>query len=90
MEDQMKTAVEYAKRVPDAPTMEEFTRRISDLMRADGVPHAPAEKVDGVCLTCGKSVLCPGVHTLEEILEANRLQMAAALGKIGGTTRVTA
>lgn len=69
--------------------MAEFTRRLSDAMRADGVPHAPAEKVDGVCLTCGKSVLCPGVHTFEEFQAANRLQVAAAHGTMTGT-RVTA
>lgn len=86
----MKTAVDYAKQVANAPTMAEFTRRLSDAMRADGVPHAPAEKVDGVCLTCGKSVLCPGVHTFEEIQHANRLQVAAAHGNMDGTKRATA
>lgn len=69
----MKTAVDYAKRVGHAPTMTAFTAAISALMRADGVPHAPAHlDAEGRCLTCGKAILCPGVHTLEEIQEAGR------------------
>jgi len=69
----MKTALDYAKRALNAPTMQAFTENISALMRADGVPHAPAKRdEEGRCLTCRQGILCPGVHTFEEIQAANR------------------
>lgn len=48
-------------------------------MRRAGVPYAAAKKgEDGVCLTCRKGLLCPGVHTLEEIQEAGRAELKGA------------
>lgn len=76
----MKRAIDYAKHIPDDPNraMSEYTKILSRLMRADGVPHSIAQKdSNGKCLTCGMYWLCPGVHTFEEIQDANRLQVAA-------------
>jgi len=50
-------------------------------MRAQGVPYATAHKDEtGHCLTCGQGLLCPGVHTLEEIQEAGRKALATKKG----------
>lgn len=65
----------------DVPAL---TAALSALLREKGVPHSPAQRDRrGVCLTCGCSVLCPGVHTFEEIQDANRLQTATAQATMG-------
>jgi hypothetical protein len=49
-------------------------------LRARGIPHADAQKDErGFCLTCGKSLMCVGVHTFEEIQEAAKAEKAKAV-----------
>ena len=58
----------------DVPTL---TAALSALLREKGIPHSAAQRDGrGICLTCGCSVLCPGVHTFEEIQEAARAEKA--------------
>ena len=58
----------------DVPTL---TAALSALLREKGIPHSAAHRDNrGICLTCGCSILCPGVHTFEEIQEAARAEKA--------------
>ena len=52
----------------------EMIGETSDILRAQGIPHAPAKYDEaGLCLTCrNDATKCPGVHTFEEIQEAGR------------------
>ena len=52
-----------------------MTADVSAELRRRGIPHSPAQyDAGGNCLTCGEGGRCPGVHTFEEIQEANRAQ----------------
>lgn len=57
-----------------------LTSALSEALRNDGVPHATAKFDNKVCLTCGCGLDngCPGVHTFEEIQEANRAEVISA------------
>lgn len=79
----MTKAIDYATRVTCASdNMEEFTAAISAMLRAEGIPHSPAQKdKEGRCLTCGLIWLCPGVHTFEEIQEAARRERVSKTSK---------
>ena len=69
----MRKAIDFLHISHAAGGLGNIPEALGAAMRAQGVPYAPAEKdADGVCLTCHKKVLCPGVHTFEEIQEAAR------------------
>ena len=77
----MKRAIDYANDIPRAEfeTLARFKDAIRAALRAEGVPHSDAQyDLNGICLTCHKGVICPGVHTLEEIQEAGRREAAKA------------
>ena len=59
---------------------EDMTRDVSAELRRRGIPHSPAQyDAGGNCLTCGECGRCPGVHTFEEIQQADRAQKGSAL-----------
>ena len=65
----------HSKGLGPFPCQKQYTDTISAALRRRGIPHAPAQyDGKGVCLTCGDSGRCPGVHTFEEIQEAARRQ----------------
>ena len=59
---------------------EDMTRDVSAELRRRGIPHSLAQyDAGGNCLTCGEGGRCPGVHTFEEIQQADRAQKGIAL-----------
>jgi len=60
----------------------EITAALSEVLRANGIPHSPAQRDENeLCLVCRRGMLaCPGVHTFEEIQEANRVEWAHKKG----------
>lgn len=65
----------YAAGLGAYPSSKAHTAAVSAELRRRGIPHSPAQyDAGGNCLTCGEAGRCPGVHTFEEIQEANRAQ----------------
>jgi hypothetical protein len=68
-------AIDITDSIPFKPnrTRGQFVRAVKAALRKRGIPYVDASlDAAGNCRICGESGRCPGVHTVDELAEAEK------------------
>jgi hypothetical protein len=68
-------AIDIADAIPFKPnrTRGQFVRAVKNALRKRGIPYVDASlDAGGNCRICGEAGRCPGVHTVDELAEAEK------------------